>query len=53
MGTSIKGINLLPEGVNSFLYEQFLILRKITFITLSDLPCMYVTIFYYAHEEPA
>ena len=37
MGTSLKGKNLLPEGANSFLYEQFLILWKITFITLSDL----------------
>ena len=40
MGTSLKGKNLLPEGANSFLYEQFLIVWKITFITLSDLPCM-------------
>ena len=39
-GTSLKGKNLLPEGVNSFLYEQFLIVWKITFITLSDLPRM-------------
>ena len=38
MGTSLKGKNLLPEGANSFLYEQFLIVGKITFITLSDLP---------------
>ena len=29
---------LLPEGANSFLYEQFLIVWKITYITLSDLP---------------
>ena len=38
--TSLKGKNLLPEGANSFLYEQFLIVWKITFITLhvSDLP---------------
>ena len=41
MGTSLKGKNLLPEGANSFLYEQFLIVSwKITFITLSDLPLM-------------
>ena len=40
MGTSLKGMNLLSEGANSFLYEQFLILLKITFITLSDLPWM-------------
>ena len=33
MGTSLKGENLLPEGANSFLYEQFLIERKITFTT--------------------
>ena len=38
IGTSLKGKNLLPEGANSFLYEQFLIVWKITFITLSDLP---------------
>ena len=38
MGTSLKGKNLLPLGANSFLYEQFLKVWKITFITLSDLP---------------
>ena len=38
MGTSLKEKNLLPEGANSFLYEQFLLVWKITFITLSDLP---------------
>ena len=38
MGTSLKGKNLLPEGANSFLYEQFFIVWKITIITLSDLP---------------
>ena len=38
MGTSHKGKNLLQEGGNSFLYEQFLIVWNITFITLSDLP---------------
>ena len=37
METSLKGKNLLPEGANSFLYEQFLIVWKIAFITLSDL----------------
>ena len=37
-GTSPKGKNLLPEGANSFLNEQFLIVLIITFITLSDLP---------------
>ena len=31
---------LLPEGANSFLYEQFLIVWKITYITLSELPWM-------------
>ena len=36
MGTSLKGKNLLPERANSFLYEQFLIVWKINFITLSD-----------------
>ena len=40
MGSSLKGKNLLPEGANYFLYEQFLIVWKITFITLSDLPWM-------------
>ena len=29
MGTSLKGKNLLPEGANSFLYEQFLVVWKI------------------------
>ena len=43
MGTSLTGKNLLLEGVNSFLYEQFLIVWKITFITLNDL--LNVTIF--------
>ena len=38
MGTSLKGKNLPPEEANSFLYEQFLIVWKITFITVSDLP---------------
>ena len=38
VGTSLKGKNSLPEGANSFHYEQFLIVWKITFITLSDLP---------------
>ena len=37
MGTSLKGKNLLPEGANSFFYEQLLIVWKITFVTLSDL----------------
>ena len=36
MGTSLKGKKMLPEGVNSFLYEQFLIVWKITLITLRD-----------------
>ena len=41
MRTSFKGKNLLPgEGANSFLYEKFLIVRKLKFITLSDLPWM-------------
>ena len=40
MGTSLEGKNLLLEEVNSFLYEQFLIVWKITIITLSDLPLM-------------
>ena len=39
-GTSLKGKSLLPEGANSFFYEQFPIVWKITFITLSDLPWM-------------
>ena len=37
-GNSLKEKNLFPEGVNSFLYEQFLIVWKIILITLSDLP---------------
>ena len=45
MGTSLKGKNLLPEGANYFLYEQFLIVCKIAFNALSDLPWMllYIT----------
>ena len=38
VGTSIKEKSLLPEGANCFLYEQFLIVWKITSIILSDLP---------------
>ena len=38
MGTSLKAKNLLPGGANSFLYEQFLIVREITFITLIKPP---------------
>ena len=38
MEMSLKGKNLLLEGANSFLYEQLLMVRNITFITLSDLP---------------
>ena len=38
MRTSLKGKNLLPEGANSFLYEQFLVVWKVTFIILSVLP---------------
>ena len=38
MGTSLTGKNLLPEGANSFLYEQLLIIWKISFITLRHLP---------------
>ena len=37
MGTSLKGKNLLPEGANSFFYEKFLLVWKITFTTLGDL----------------
>ena len=36
--TSLKGMNLLPEGANSFLKEQFLMVWKITFTTVGDLP---------------
>ena len=38
MGTSLKGKNLPPEGANSFLYEQFLLVWKNTITTLGDLP---------------
>ena len=40
MGTTFKGKNLLPEGSNSFPKEQFLMVWKITFTTLGDLPWM-------------
>ena len=46
MGTSLKRKNLLPERANYFLYEQFFIVWKITFITLSDLP--WLLLFYNA-----
>ena len=36
MGITFKGKNLLPEGRNSFFKEEFLIVWKITFITLSN-----------------
>ena len=32
------GNSLASRGANSFLYEQFLVVWKITFIMLSDLP---------------
>ena len=38
--TSLKGKNLLQAGANSFLYEQFLRVWKITFTTLGYLPWM-------------
>ena len=38
MRSSLKGKNLLPEGVNPFLNEQFLIVWKTLFTTLGDLP---------------
>ena len=38
MGTSLKGKNLLPQGANSFLEEQFLLVWKLTFTTLGELP---------------
>ena len=38
MGTSLKGENLLPQGANSFLLEQFRLVWRITFTTLGDLP---------------
>ena len=38
MGTSHEGKNLLREGANSFLYEQFFRVWKITFCTLGYLP---------------
>ena len=40
MGTSLKGKNVLPEEVNFFLKEQLLMVWKITFTTLGDLPGM-------------
>ena len=38
IGTSHKGNTLLPEGANSSLNEQFLIVRIITFTSLGDIP---------------
>ena len=45
MRTSLKGKNLLPKGANSFLYEQFLMVWKITFTTYTKWPPLSVTIF--------
>ena len=44
IGTSLKGKNLLPQGANSFLFEQFLIVWKVNIITLSDLPWMLLSL---------
>ena len=47
MGTALKGKNLLPEGANSFLLEQFLMALKSLLPHLwTSLECYY---FYYAH----
>ena len=46
IGTSLKVKNLLPEGANSFLLKQFLMVWKITLTTLGD-PLEYCY-FYYA-----
>ena len=51
MGTSLNGKNLLPEGSNSFLYKQFLIVWKITLSYLvTSLERYY---FYYARAYHA
>ena len=39
MRTSFKGKNLLPQGASSLLYEQFLMVWKITFTTIGK--CYY------------
>ena len=38
IGTALKGKNSLSEGANSFLLEQFLVVWKIPFTTLGELP---------------
>ena len=48
-GTSLKGKNVLPQGANSFLYEQFLMVWKITFTTLGALPCLLLHCIFIAH----
>ena len=54
MGTSLKGKDLLPQGANSFLLEQFLMAWKITFTQLGDVPWMLLfllsTFLSYANE---
>ena len=45
MGTSLKGNYLLPEGANSFLYEQFLIDRLENTFYHIKWPPLNVTIF--------
>ena len=49
IGTSLTGKHLITEGANSFLYEQFPIVWKITFLShyVTSLECSY---FYYARE---
>ena len=39
MGISLRGKNLLPEGANSFLYEQFLIVWTSHLVT--SIECYY------------
>ena len=42
MGASLEGMNMLTEGSNSFLQEQFFNIWKIAFYRISGLPSMLI-----------
>ena len=55
MGTSLKGKNLLPEGANSFLKEQLLMVWKINlseFFPLRAVPYVMENHFYHIRRPP-
>ena len=48
-GNSLKGENLLPDGPNSSLLEQFLIVWEITLTTLDDR--LKILLFYFPNAQ--